>query len=227
MTFIIFFNLYGLSNNFLKLATTKKTSTKKTPPKKDIDKPSIGHNDSLLKKNGIDELSLDDLIKFAKKEKVEIPDIKDDSDRVNIVLPVLAHLAQKEDLLLGFGILDILNDGYGFLRNPDTDDNNDDIYVSQSQVRRFNLRQGDKVAGQVRQPKDKEKYYGLTKVEMVNGFDPESNQMKQRPVFEKLTPIYPNERLTLETGNKPFSTRLIDIFSPIGKGQRALIVASA
>ena len=109
------------------MATTKKTSTKKTPPKKNIDKPSIGLNDSLLKKNGIDELSLDDLIKFARKEKVEIPDIKDDSDRVNIVLPVLAHLAQKEDLLLGFGILDILNDGYGFLRNPDTDDNNDDI----------------------------------------------------------------------------------------------------
>ena len=106
------------------MATTKKTSTKKTSSKKDIDKSSIGLNDSLLKKNGIDELSLDDLIKFAKKEKVEIPDIKDDTDRVNIVLPLLAHLAQKEDLLLGFGILDILNDGYGFLRNPDTDDNN-------------------------------------------------------------------------------------------------------
>ena len=81
------------------MATTKKTSTKKTSSKKDIDKPSIGINDSLLKKNGIDELSLDDLVKFAKKEKVEIPDIIVDSDRVNIVLPVLAHLAQKEDLL--------------------------------------------------------------------------------------------------------------------------------
>ena len=207
------------------MATSKKTSTKTTASKKVTEKSSATLNDSLLKKSGIDELGFEDLLKFAKKEKVEIPDTADESDRVNIVLPVLAHLAQKEDLLLGFGILDILNDGYGFLRNPDTDDNNDDIYVSQSQVRRFNLRQGDKVAGQVRQPKDKEKYYGLTKVEMVNGFDPESNQMKQRPVFEKLTPIYPNERLTLETGNKPFSTRLIDIFSPIGKGQRALIVA--
>ena len=205
------------------MATSKKTSTKTTTSKKVTEKSSATLNDSLLKKSGIDELGLEDLLKFAKKEKVEIPNTTDESDRVNIVLPVLAHLAQKEDLLLGFGILDILNDGYGFLRNPDTDDNNDDIYVSQSQVRRFNLRQGDKVAGQVRQPKDKEKYYGLTKVEMVNGFDPESNQMKQRPVFEKLTPIYPNERLTLETGNKPFSTRLIDIFSPIGKGQRALL----
>ena len=208
------------------MATTRKTSTKKTTIKKDTSEKSQNISiDSLLKKNGIDDMSLDDLVKFAKKEKVEISEDTDLDDRVNIVLPVLAHLAQKDDLLLGFGILDILNDGYGFLRNPDTEDNNDDIYVSQSQVRRFNLRQGDKVAGQVRQPKDKERYYGLTKVEMVNGFDPESSQMKERPIFEKLTPIYPNERLTLETGNKPFSTRLIDIFSPIGKGQRALIVA--
>ena len=208
------------------MATTRKTSTKKTTIKKDTSEKSQNISiDSLLKKNGIDDMSLDDLVKFAKKEKVEISEDTDLNDRVNIVLPVLAHLAQKDDLLLGFGILDILNDGYGFLRNPDTEDNNDDIYVSQSQVRRFNLRQGDKVAGQVRQPKDKERYYGLTKVEMVNGFDPESSQMKERPIFEKLTPIYPNERLTLETGNKPFSTRLIDIFSPIGKGQRALIVA--
>ena len=209
------------------MATTKKTSIKKTASKKVVNDKlsSSGQEDSLLKKNGIDEMSLDDLIEFAKKTKVEIPEVTGESERVNIVLPVLAHFAQKEDLLLGFGVLDILNDGYGFLRNPDTEDNNDDIYVSQSQVRRFSLRQGDKVAGQVRQPKDKERYYGLTKVEMVNGYDPESSQMKQRPVFEKLTPIYPNERLTLETGNKPFSTRLIDIFSPIGKGQRALIVA--
>ncbi len=208
------------------MATTRKTSTRKTTIKKDTSEKSQNISiDSLLKKNGIDDMSLDDLIKFAKKEKVEISEDTDLDDRVNIVLPILAHLAQKDDLLLGFGILDILNDGYGFLRNPDTEDNNDDIYVSQSQVRRFHLRQGDKVAGQVRQPKDKERYYGLTKVEMVNGFDPESSQMKERPIFEKLTPIYPNERLTLESGNKPFSTRLIDIFSPIGKGQRALIVA--
>ena len=209
------------------MATTKKTSINKTSSKKETtNKPSASrHDESLLKKNGIDEMPLDDLIKFAKKSKVNIPDNADESERVSIVLPLLAHFAQKEDLLLGFGVLDILNDGYGFLRNPDTDDNNDDVYVSQSQVRRFNLRQGDKVAGQVRQPKDKERYYGLTKVEMVNGYDPESNQMKERPVFEKLTPIYPNERITLESGNRPFSTRLIDIFSPIGKGQRALIVA--
>ena len=112
------------------MATSKKTSTKTTTSKKVTEKSSATLNDSLLKKSGIDELGLEDLLKFAKKEKVEIPNTTDESDRVNIVLPVLAHLAQKEDLLLGFGILDILNDGYGFLRNPDTDDNNDDIYVS-------------------------------------------------------------------------------------------------
>ncbi len=209
------------------MAATRKTSTRKTSTRKEVGEKSSKsiQDESLLKKNDIDEMSIEELIKFAKKEKVDFPENTDEAERVSIVLPILAHFAQKEDLLLGFGILDILNDGYGFLRNPDTEDNNDDIYVSQSQVRRFNLRQGDKVAGQVRQPKDKERYYGLTKVEMVNGYDPESSQMKQRPVFEKLTPIYPNERLTLETGNKPFSTRLIDIFSPIGKGQRALIVA--
>ena len=209
------------------MAATRKTSTRKTSTRKEVGEKSSKsiQDESLLKKNDIDEMSIEELIKFAKKEKVDFPENTDEADRVSIVLPILAHFAQKEDLLLGFGVLDILNDGYGFLRNPDTEDNNDDIYVSQSQVRRFNLRQGDKVAGQVRQPKDKERYYGLTKVEMVNGYDPESSQMKQRPVFEKLTPIYPNERLTLETGNKPFSTRLIDIFSPIGKGQRALIVA--
>ena len=89
------FQLIWLSNNFLNWQQQRKLQQKKTP-KKDIDKPSIDHNDSLLKKNGIDEPFLDDLIKFAKKEKVEIPDIKDDSDRVNIVLPVLAHLAQKK-----------------------------------------------------------------------------------------------------------------------------------
>ena len=170
-------------------------------------------------------MAIEEVIKFAEKSGVDYLPDTDMNDRVSVVLPVLSHFAQEEDLLLGFGVLDILSDGYGFLRNPDTEDNKDDIYVSQSQVRRFSLRKGDRVAGQVRQPKEKERYYGLTKVEMVNGYDPESSQMKQRPNFEKLTPIYPNERLTLETGNKPFSSRLIDIFSPIGKGQRALIVA--
>tara|TARA_Y100000590_G_scaffold117835_2_gene134856 strand:+ start:6532 stop:7923 length:1392 start_codon:yes stop_codon:yes gene_type:complete len=212
------------------LATPKPKSTKKTTTKTKKDtqtkEPSVSTSDvGILKRHGVDDMSVEEVVKFAEKSGVSYLPDSDMNDRVSVVLPVLSHFAQEEDLLLGFGILDILSDGYGFLRNPDTEDNKDDIYVSQSQVRRFSLRKGDKVAGQVRQPKEKERYYGLTKVEMVNGYDPESSQMKQRPNFEKLTPIYPNERLTLETGNKPFSSRLIDIFSPIGKGQRALIVA--
>ncbi len=208
------------------MATPKSKSTKKSTIKKESTKKAELNSDiGILKRHEVDDMAIDEVIKFAKKSGIDYPEDIDMNDRVSIVLPVLSHFAQEEELLLGFGILDILSDGYGFLRNPDTEDNKDDIYVSQSQVRRFNLRKGDKVAGQVRQPKEKERYYGLTKVEMVNGYDPESSQMKERPNFEKLTPIYPNERLTLETGNKPFSSRLIDIFSPIGKGQRALIVA--
>ena len=106
-------------NKFLKLATTKKTTTKKTSTKKEVGEKSSKsiQDESLLKKNGIDEMSLDELLKFAKKEKVDFPENIDETERVNVVLPVLAHFAQKADLLLGFGVLDILNDGYGFLRN--------------------------------------------------------------------------------------------------------------
>lgn len=209
------------------MATPKPKSTKKSTTKKESTKKASDLNSDIgiLKRHEVDDMVIEEVIKFAEKSGVDYLPDTDMNDRVSVVLPVLSHFAQEEDLLLGFGVLDILSDGYGFLRNPDTEDNKDDIYVSQSQVRRFSLRKGDRVTGQVRQPKEKERYYGLTKVEMVNGYDPESSQMKQRPNFEKLTPIYPNERLTLETGNKPFSSRLIDIFSPIGKGQRALIVA--
>ncbi len=207
------------------MATSKpKTSKKESLPGGD-DKVKRDPNSSLLKRHSIDAMSSEEVVKFAQKQGVEFTSEIDLTDRVQVVLSLLAFLAQEEDLLLGFGILDILNDGYGFLRNPDTEDNRDDIYVSQSQIRRFSLRSGDAVAGQVRQPKEKERYYGLTKVEMLNGYDPESAELKKRPNFEKLTPIYPDERLTLETDVKPFSTRLIDIFSPIGKGQRSLIVA--
>jgi transcription termination factor Rho len=207
-----------------KKVVEKKVDTIITPPapKNFIRKDS---NSTILKKYDIDNMSLDDVIKFADKNGITIPEDIDTQDRIKVVLQILGFYAQESDLLMGFGVLDILNDGYGFLRNPDTGDKKDDIYVSQSQLRRFGLRKGDIVAGQVRQPKEKERYYGLTKVEMVNGYDPESEQMKKRPNFESLTPIYPNVRLTLETDTKPISSRLIDIFSPIGKGQRALIVA--
>lgn len=123
------------------------------------------------------------------------------------------------------GVLEILPDGYGFLRNTHNSllNGNDDVYVSQSQIRRFNLATGDIVAGQVRPPKEGEKFFALLRVEAVNYQAPE--QARDRISFENLTPVYPNKRLQLEYENSPVSSRIIDIFSPIGKGQRGLLVA--
>ncbi len=121
------------------------------------------------------------------------------------------------------GILDILSDGYGFLRRNGYLPGHDDIYVSQSQIRRFHLRQGDEVYGQVRPPKESEKYNALLRIEKVNDGDPEF--IRRRVPFESLTPIYPLERLRLETPKGDISPRLIDLIAPIGKGQRGLIVS--
>jgi transcription termination factor Rho len=121
------------------------------------------------------------------------------------------------------GVLEILGDGWGFLRRSDFVPRPDDIYVSQTQIRRFGLRTGDHVAGQARPPKDSEKYYGLLRVERVNGFDPDV--ARSRTSFDDLIPIYPNERIVLETTPSEIAGRLIDIIAPIGKGQRGMIVS--
>ena len=120
------------------------------------------------------------------------------------------------------GILDATPEGHGLLR-PKFVPSDEDIYISSSQIRRFNLRAGDMITGQVREPKEKERYWGLLKVEKVNGIDIE--KLKDRPTFNNFTPIYPDEHIVLETGKTPLSTRLIDLVSPIGKGQRGLIVS--
>ena len=131
--------------------------------------------------------------------------------------------AKDTDQLVGAGVLDILHDGYGFLRTPGRQSTSDDVYVSHSQIRRFGLRSGDMIAGQVRPPREGEKYYGLLRVEIVNGIDPE--KAMNRPKFEKLTSVYPDKQFITETDPKSLSTRIIDIVSPIGQGQRSLIVA--
>jgi transcription termination factor Rho len=122
-----------------------------------------------------------------------------------------------------FGILDLMNDGYGFLRQDGLVANYGDVYVSASQIRRFGLRVGDAVKGMARKPKDNEKYFGLLRVDVINGKTPE--EIAGRPRFEKLTPIYPDQQIHLETKKEIISTRLLDLVSPIGRGQRGMIVA--
>ena len=144
----------------------------------------------------------------------------------DLVVKVLQAQAEREGNIFAEGILQIVDDGYGFLRGESMLPTVNDVYVSQSQVRRFALRTGDRVMGQVRPPKDSEKYYGLLRVEATNGVDPEI--AKQRPNFEDLTAIFPDELLDLETsgaGTDHLSQRVINLIAPIGRGQRALIVS--
>ncbi len=131
--------------------------------------------------------------------------------------------AERDNALTTGGILEIVDDGYGFLRGESLLPGSSDVYVSQSQIRRFGLRTGDYVTGQVRAPKDSEKYYGLLRVDNVNGLDPEV--AKNRPHFEDFTAIFPNEMIDLETPSADLSGRLINLISPIGRGQRGLIVS--
>ncbi len=141
----------------------------------------------------------------------------------DVVFRVMQAQAEQQGNIFRVGVLDIVDEGFGFLRRARFLPGPDDVYVSLSQIRRFGLRTGDMVSGQVRTPKDTEKYHGLLRVEAVNGLDPEV--AKQRPNFDKLVPIYPNQQLMLETKKEILPTRLVDLVAPIGKGQRGLIVA--
>ncbi|HEY67155.1 MAG: transcription termination factor Rho [Chloroflexi bacterium] len=141
----------------------------------------------------------------------------------DLILRLLRAKAEREGLMFGGGVLDIVDESKGYLRCDHYKPGRDDIYVSQSQIRRFGLRTGDMVVGQVRPPKENERYYSLLRVEAVNGIDPEA--AKLRPQFESLTPIFPNERFILETSPGNLTTRLLSMIAPIGKGQRGLIVS--
>jgi transcription termination factor Rho len=141
----------------------------------------------------------------------------------DLIFRLLQEQAESRGFIFGGGVLEIVQDGIGFLRSDHLLPGPEDVYVSQSQIRRFSLRTGDMVIGQVRAPKDNEKYYSLLRVEAINGLDPE--QSKHRPRFERLTPIFPYEQFRLETEPNIFSTRLIDMLAPIGRGQRGLIVS--
>ena len=141
----------------------------------------------------------------------------------DLVLRLLQAQTEQQGFLFGGGVLEIVEDGFGFLRKERFLPGPSDVYVSQSQIRRFGLRTGDMITGQIRPPKESEKYFGLLRVEAVNGLDPEV--AKKRPNFDTLTPIFPREMLNLETGPANVTQRLINLVSPIGRGQRGLIVS--
>lgn len=141
----------------------------------------------------------------------------------DLILHILKSQAEQQGNLFLEGILEIMSEGYGFLRQENFLRGTSDVYVSNSQIRRFNLRNGDHVSGQARPPKEGEKYYGLLRVETINSLDPEAS--KKRTSFSSLTPLFPEQRITLETTQDELSTRLIDLVAPVGRGQRGLIVS--
>ncbi len=145
--------------------------------------------------------------------------------RQDLIFAILQTQAEKNESITGSGVLEILPDSFGFLRAVDYNylPSPDDIYISPSQIRRFSLRTGDTVSGEVRPPKDGEKYFALLKVDTVNFESPEA--ARDKILFDNLTPLYPEQKVNLEADPENFSTRIMDLFTPIGKGQRALIVS--
>ncbi len=188
------------------------------PRPEQVDVSSDLENLPELDYNNFDKMTATELAKVAKKHKVSI-----DQDRSKVIEQILE--ATNSECLYKSGILDILPDGWGFLRKPNYIPSPDDVYVSQSQVKRFGLRCGDFVYGQVRAPKEGEKYHGMLRVESVNGFGTQSPEMLNRRSFDELTPLFPTERLKQETEPDKIIGRIIDLIAPLGKGQRALIVA--
>lgn len=156
-------------------------------------------------------------------QELEIPDY-DDLGRRELIFKILKAQAQKEGIIYGEGVLEILKEGYGFLRSPDYNylPGPHDIYVGPAQIQKFGLRTGDTVFGQIRPPKEGERFFALLKIEAVNYELPE--RAKDRPFFDELTPIYPNEKFNLEADGD-ISMRIVDLLCPIGKGQRSLIVS--
>jgi len=199
------------------------------PPRKNT-KPHNKNNNKTrshtpVKGATIDELrtqNIEVLVAMATELKVEHPN---ELKRQDIIFEILKAQTEQGGFILFSGILEIMQDGYGFIRSIDKSFNEsiNDAYVSNTQIRRFALRNGDVVTGQVRPPKDQERYYALIKVEAVNSLPPEES--KKRPLFENLTPLYPQEQFKLEYREKGLTGRMLDLFSPIGKGQRGLIVA--
>lgn len=172
--------------------------------------------------NELQSLKIKDLTKIAKDLKIEsISGL----NKQELVVQILKAEAKEEDTLYSSGTLEVLPDGYGFLRSPDSNylPGPNDIYVSPSQIKRFGLKTGHEVAGQIRPPKSKERFYALLKVDTVNDRPPED--VRNVMLFDNLTPLHPEEKFTLEIEQKNLSMRIMDLMCPIGKGQRGMIVA--
>jgi transcription termination factor Rho len=176
-----------------------------------------------------------DVSELGAKSKEELLDLASDvglSDTTALVnlhkedlLSRLFQVVSAQQALIATGILEIMDEGYGFLRQVTSHRGTGDVYISQSQIKRFNLRNGDTVTGQVRPPKEGERYFGLVRVELINGMETDQVQSRYRPTFEHMTPIFPEKQVILETESSELSTRMVDLFAPIGLGQRGLIVS--
>ncbi len=169
------------------------------------------------------QMKLTDLMKLAKELKIEpVSGLK----KQQLISKVIEAQSQTNGLMYNEGVLEILPDGFGFLRSTNFNylQSNEDIYISPSQIKKFGLRKGDTVGGYVRPPKNDEKYYALLQIQSVNGVEPE--KIRERMFFDNLTPLYPQEHIKLETTRDDVATRVIDLLTPLGKGQRALINAA-
>src|SRR5262244_1725631 len=184
----------------------------------------IGEPMQVIKLNDLKRMKITELSKMAHDFNIEgAQGLK----KQELIFALLSGIADKRFEVHAEGVLELLSDGFGFLRSADSDyqPSPDDIYVSPSQVRRFNLRQGDTVTGPIRQPREGERFFALQKVEAVNFVDPQAPEFRERILFDNLTPLYPTRKLKLEHDGSEMTTRAIDLFTPIGLGQRCLIVS--
>ena len=168
--------------------------------------------------------SKDELLVLAPEVGLSDGPALDNLRREDLLSRVL-HAASAQQSLVSSGILDVMDEGYGFLRQISSPRGTGDVYISQSQIRRFGLKTGDTVTGQVRPPKEGERYFGLVRVEKINGMESDQVNSRARTQFEHLTPIFPEVQIKLETGGEDLATRMVDLFAPIGLGQRGLIVS--
>ncbi len=207
-------------------AKEKETDTSTEKKSKETDESTHAKYERIKKGDlyltDLQKLSVPELHELARKEDIkEFTALK----KQELIFRILKERIQQSGLMYGEGVLEVLPDGYGFLRNPDYNylSSPDDIYVSPSQIRRFGLRTGNTVSGQIRPPKDSEKYFALLRVEAINYENPDN--LAEKAVFSDLTPLHPEERFILETKSEELNMRIIDLVTPVGKGQRGLIVA--